>query len=331
MKTILEKKLINFFIDNRSYLVDNLQDNESSKEIWFIYKNDNYNHIVFFANGNDYNEILKNALIYIDSNKNKLKNINFEFVVLTNYPQNITVSADITNIPYIENMSFIIVDTEKLELSYAYGKSNIINDINDIVHYEKNKKNSRGFSKAPITYSIIIINIIVYFMMSMYDNNLFLIDTNTLVAFGAKANYLIERGQYYRIITSMFLHGGILHLASNMYSLLMLGVFLERVYGKNRYILIYMISGISGSILSFALSESISVGASGAIFGLLGAALVYGLEIRDRIGKEFVFNIIQVIAINIIIGLNIKYIDKFAHIGGLIGGIIVAVLLSLKD
>lgn len=128
----------------------------------------------------------------------------------------------------------------------------------------------------------------------------------------------------------MFLHGGIVHVAVNMYSLYAIGPMVERVYGKAKYIAIYFISGILASIFSYAFSTSVSIGASGAIFGLLGAVLIFAFKSKGKTGSGFIKSILSVIFINIFIGATLPNIDNFAHMGGLLGGMLVAFLVSFR-
>ncbi|MDZ7548775.1 rhomboid family intramembrane serine protease, partial [Clostridium perfringens] len=132
----------------------------------------------------------------------------------------------------------------------------------------------------------------------------------------------------YRLLTSAFLHGGIIHIFFNMSALNIIGREVEAVYGSKRYILIYFISALGGSVFSYLFSPNIpSVGASGAIFGLLGAMLILGLKERDKIGKQYVKNILETICLNVIIGITIPNIDNLAHLGGLVIGALASFIL----
>lgn len=181
-----------------------------------------------------------------------------------------------------------------------------------------------------LTYVIIAINVIMYLISAYFSNNILDIDINVLVFLGAKFNPLIAAGQYYRLLTCTFLHAGIVHLGLNMYALYDIGTLIEDIYGRLNFIFIYIISGIVSSIFSYMFSINVSIGASGAIFGLLGAALVVAIKMKHIIGEQFKRSIISVILINIIIGLSIPNIDNFGHIGGLIGGIIVSLIIFKK-
>lgn len=188
---------------------------------------------------------------------------------------------------------------------------------------------------ASITYAILAVNILVYLLMvgvaggSYLNNFLYMNDIGTLIAFGAKTNQLLREGEIFRLVTPIFIHGGLLHLASNSYAIWTIGPLVERLYGSPRFYLIYLISGIGGVCGSYigGLSRSPSipgVGASGAIFGLFGVLLVFGYRYRDELPPNFRQSIrsgiLPVILINLMIGFSIPSIDNGAHIGGLLTG-----------
>ena len=144
-----------------------------------------------------------------------------------------------------------------------------------------------------------------------------------IILLGGNAKDLVKSGDYYRLLTCIFLHAGIIHISCNMYSLYVIGSQLESFFGKIRYLIIFLLSGICGSILSIAFSNNnyISIGASGAIFGLLGAIVYFGYHYRVYLGNVLKNQIIPIIILNLMIGFIISGIDNFAHIGGLIGGL----------
>ena len=120
------------------------------------------------------------------------------------------------------------------------------------------------------------------------------------------------------------------HLLSNCFALYVIGSQVESFYGKKKFLLIYFFSAITGSLLSITLSNSASIGASGAIFGLMGAILYFGYYYRVYIGATWKQSILPVIAINLIIGFVVPGIDYFGHIGGLIGGVLISMAVGLK-
>ncbi len=153
-------------------------------------------------------------------------------------------------------------------------------------------------------------------------------DIRALVDLGAKVNPYIAQGEVWRLFTATLLHDGIIHLMFNLYALFALGPMLEAYIGPRRFLIIYLLGGLFGSLLSYAFSQSISVGASGAIFGIIGATTVYFFRYRNNFGAQgraILQNMIFVIVINLIFGYTAGYIDNWGHIGGLLGGALVAI------
>ena len=143
-----------------------------------------------------------------------------------------------------------------------------------------------------------------------------------------KVNELILAGQYWRLLTPMFLHGSILHLGFNMYALYIFGPGLERYYGHGRFILLFVLSGFAGNVFSFTFSASNSLGSSTAIFGLLAAEGVFlylNQKVFGGVARRALNNIIMIAVVNLIIGLS-PGIDNWGHMGGLVGGAIFAFL-----
>lgn len=200
----------------------------------------------------------------------------------------------------------------------------ITEDINH-TNEKKNKKMDKIFStkKPVVTYTLIILCIIMFAISGFGYNTL------SLVNYGANYGPLVKQGEIYRLVTCMFLHAGIIHLVLNMYSLFIVGPRLEDFFGKWKYLLIYFISGISASLLSIGLNgDVISVGASGAIFGLFGALIYFGHTYRGYIGSIIKSQIVPIVIYNLIMGFLIPGIDMWGHIGGLIGGVITANMLG---
>ena len=158
-----------------------------------------------------------------------------------------------------------------------------------------------------------------------------LTSTNVLVRFGANNVILLRSGQIWRLLTYAFIHAGFIHLLCNLYSLYVIGPQVESKFGKVRFILIYIISAISGGLLSAGITNYVSVGASGAIFGVLGALLYFGMRFRLYLKESIKNQILPVIIINILIGFMISGIDNACHIGGLIGGFLAAMALGIPD
>ena len=230
----------------------------------------------------------------------------------------------------IENISSSKIIIDSKSDSILYSSSDMIPLANILIEIINPRKKTREIHKgSTVTISLIVINVMVYLISAMISRNIVDIDSRTLLEMGAKYNPLISRGEVWRLFTAAFLHGGILHIACNMYSLYAVGTQVEKIYGKVKYIIIYILSALGSSILSYLLApKSLSVGASGAIFGVLGALLVFVIKEKDKLSKGTLGNIIAVIGLNLYIGFTIPNIDNYGHIGGLIVGIIISIILG---
>lgn len=202
----------------------------------------------------------------------------------------------------------------------------ITNDINKH-NVKDNKKVEEIFKpKYPIvTYTLLAINLLIYILPLLFnESNYFLRN------FCIYPN-LIKNGQYYRLLTGAFIHANIFHLLFNCYALYVIGVQLESFLGKTKYLIVYLFSAISSSLMSMIfLGNNISIGASGAIFGLMGSLVYFGYHYRVYLGNIVKTQIIPLIVTNLLLGFMITGIDNYAHIGGLIGGFLITMALGLK-
>lgn len=177
-----------------------------------------------------------------------------------------------------------------------------------------------------VTYTLIGLTIVVFIAQYLVEA----INGNDLLfIYAGKINQLIEIGQFWRLITPILLHGSILHIALNMYALYILGVRLERFYGHGRFLLLYLLSGFAGNVLSFVLTPAPSLGASTAIFGLFSAEGIFILQNRNLFGsartRQAMINLGIVLLINLAYGFAPgSNIDIMGHIGGLLGGVFFA-------
>ena len=182
-----------------------------------------------------------------------------------------------------------------------------------------------NFLNSTVTTVLILVNVVM-FLLETKDGG----STNTSVAlkYGAQYTPYVRQGQYYRLFTAMFLHFGIYHLLFNMYALSVLGPAVDYVCGPAIYLIIYLVSGLAGNTVTMIADErrgkrSISAGASGCIFGLLGACLVlavagYGFSVRS---------IMTTLVINLVYGLSSKRINMMSHVGGFAGGALIMALI----
>ena len=211
---------------------------------------------------------------------------------------------------------------------------NVTNDINEKTEKENEKFNDVFSPKRIIFTNIIsLICILMYVIVGIYGNNFFNFDANVLAKFGANNILLVKNGEIYRLLTCAFLHVGLIHLVVNMYSLRVIGPSVEGLIGKGKFVFIYLISAISASLMSLVFVDSniVSVGASGAIFGLMGALLYFGYHYRLYLNDAIKTQIIPVILFNLIIGFMMPGIDNGAHIGGLIGGYLATMAIGIKN
>jgi rhomboid protease GluP len=152
----------------------------------------------------------------------------------------------------------------------------------------------------------------------------------SIVAFGALVRERVVAGEYWRLLTAPWLHGGTEHLVGNGIALYILGLVCEAAFGRAQFVVLYVLSGLAGSIVSMLLSAGPSVGASGAIFGLQGAAIVLLRRERDRLlvrDRRVGFVLLIWAVYSIAGGLTEIFIDNGAHIGGALGGALVATRL----
>lgn len=334
--------LINYFITEKNYnpmIIHGLND-----EIWLENLNEDYkivrivSHHIHNKEQLDFDKFKLSRIV----KQVKKKTLSFKVKVLSIYTDleddkilsnddiYINKEEDINN-PKLTNVFPNIVEKTKVDENGLEYFIKVTDNIN-----QKNESKSKiaekifSFKKPIVTYSLIFICILVFILMYVLGNGSK--DNYTLLVFGANVDTLTKNGDYYRLFTSMFLHIGILHLLCNMYSLYIIGKEVENVFGKVKYLIIYLLSGIAGSILSLAFNHNtICAGASGAIFGLLGALLYFGYYYRTYLCVTLTRSIIPVIVLNLIIGFTSSGIDNAAHIGGLVGGILIAMAVGVPD
>lgn len=250
--------------------------------------------------------------------------------------------ADVKDINDLSKYSFIInkfpniLEVENLKEEGIELFIKLTDEINK-KNFEETKKAEKVFSKKkPImTYIFMTICLVLYVLTALESSDFLDLNPNVLYKYGALVNFTSMGKNYielYRLITSVFLHGGILHLLCNMYSLYIIGPQLESFFGKVKYSVLFIGSGIIGNLLSMAFLQDtyVSVGASGAIFGLLGALLYFGYHYRVYLSGVIKSQIIPLIIINLVIGFMITSINNLAHIGGLVGGVLLSMAVGVK-
>lgn len=182
-----------------------------------------------------------------------------------------------------------------------------------------------------MTKILIAVNIGYFLLLSfggMTEDGLYLLEHGAVYA-----PYVIEYKEYYRLFTAMFLHFDITHLLNNMVTLGVVGMNVEPMIGKIRFILVYLFSGVCGNLLSLAFdvhtgNYAIGAGASGAIFGITGALLALTILNRGRLRNVTRQGMMFMIGINLYLGFVSEGVDNLAHIGGLLGGMILTFLIA---
>ncbi|MDQ0197301.1 rhomboid family intramembrane serine protease [Neobacillus ginsengisoli] len=175
--------------------------------------------------------------------------------------------------------------------------------------------------KPFFTYIFMIIQVAVFFWLEKHGGST---NNSTLIKYGAKFNPLIYNGEWWRFFTPIFLHIGFLHLATNTLALYYLGAAVERIYGTIRFPFIYLFAGVSGVIASFLFSSNLSAGASGAIFGCLGALFYFGAIYPKLFFRTMGINLIVILVVNLAFDFSSSGIDNAGHLGGLAGGFLAA-------
>src|SRR5690625_2339728 len=198
------------------------------------------------------------------------------------------------------------------------------------VHTEKKKQVEDVFTygKPQFTYILIVLNIFMFLMLELNGGSM---NMENLIQSGAKYNPAIIDGEWWRIVSSMFLHIGAFHLIMNMIALYYLGMAVERIYGSTRFLIIYFLGGIGGGLTSFAFNIHVAAGASGALFGLFGALLFFGIIYKRLFFQTMGKSLIIILAINLVLGFIVPQIDMGAHLGGLIAGFMASCITYIPN
>lgn len=354
MESIINKndelvmKLLHYFITEKGY--NPIVLHGAQNEIWLENLDQDYKIVRIVSNYIHNDEQLDFDIFKTKNIMKKIKRKTFSFnmnalSIFINLGDNVhfnndkfgsnLIAIDLKNFNDLENNQAIIKsfpDICKKEETNEDGFNlfmKLTKDINDKNEVEAKKAEDIFTKKRPvITYALIIINVLVFIAMYIFGKGSE--DTLTLLLFGANYPVLVRAGDYYRLITSAFLHIGLLHLICNNYALYVIGSQLESFLGKAKFLIIYLVSAICGSLMSMLFSDSISAGASGAIFGLLGSLLYFGYNYRVYLGTVLKSQIIPLIILNLVIGFVTPGIDNASHIGGLLGGLGMTMALGIK-
>lgn len=341
-KEELVMKLLHYFITERGYnpvIIRGVKD-----EIWLENLEDDYKIVRIVSGYIHNNEQFKFDIFKTKSllKSIKKKTLSFKINALSIFV-NLGDNVDISKFDDTPNIKFANIHKEDDLKKYRFVISAFPDITKDMNFKEKglelflkitndiNKKNEDDArmnenvfkpKKPIITYILIAINVLV-FISSMFNENI-------LLNFAVNRELIVNIGQYYRLFTGMFLHSGIIHLLFNMYALYIIGMQLESFLGKWKYLVVYLLSGLGASMLSIFFSNSFSVGASGAIFGLMGALLYFGYHYRVYLDSVVKSQIIPLIVLNLILGFTLSGIDNWAHVGGLVSGILATMAVGVK-
>ena len=341
-KNLIVMKLLHYFITEKNYNPIILQGAEN--EIWLENMDEDYKIIRIVSNyihnkeQFDFDMFKTKRIVKKIKKKTLSLNINTLSIFLS-LGDNVDLSSsknvdcimvneeeDLKNSNIIKNIFPDLSKKLKFSEEGVQLFMKITNDINNHNKTDAEKVNEVFKMKRPyITYALIIINVLLYFIPLLTGSYDKLINDFCIYA------PAIKSGELYRLFTGIFLHGNLLHLVFNCYALYILGMQLESFMGKVKYLIIYLFAGLTGALFSMIFSNySASIGASGAIFGIMGAIVYFGHHYRVYLGNVIKSQIIPVIVLNLAIGFLSSGIDNFAHIGGLIGGFLITMGLGIK-
>lgn len=184
--------------------------------------------------------------------------------------------------------------------------------------------NFERLSQAKVTSGLMVINIIVFILMTLSGGSE---NIENLIRFGANSKILVAEGEWWRLFTASFIHIGFFHILFNMYFFYSLGPVFERLFGSMNFLIIYLIAGIFGNLLSFAFGSpyTVSAGASTSLYGMLGLAIGLMATYRDdEIIRSFGASFISVVVINVIYSLLAPGVGIYGHLGGFVAGFLLA-------
>lgn len=344
MSTLVDKKdeivmrLVHYFITEENY--QPIIVNGVKNEIWLENLNANYKVIRINSNYIHNEEQLKfdNFKIRNVTKQIKKKTLSFKLKtlnILLDLNDNITLKEDklidnykvdsLKDIRQDDNLAGLFPKLKTLTLKKTDDVENFIKLTNDI--NEKSEADNKEYERIFKPKRIVITNILVVLNIIMFALTMTIPKLANMFILNPIA---VRNGEVYRLLTSTFMHASILHLVFNMYALSIIGKQVETFLGKSKFLLVYLFSGLTGSLLSCAITNSYSLGASGAIFGLMGSLLYFGYHYRLYLGSVLLGQIFPVIVINLVIGYITPSIDNAAHIGGLVGGLFLSMALGVN-
>ena len=342
-KDELIMRLVHYFVTKENYAP--IMVNGVKNEIWLenldayyriIRINSNYIHNKEQMEFDQYKILNVNKQISKKTLSRKLKTLN----ILTDTNDELKFNNDNNIDNYIvksnkdleskDGLISLFPSINEDEVKDLHGLDFLLNVSNDI--NKKTEKENRFYEnvfkpkKIVATKVLIVINVLIYILSFLLSSSgIYDVFTNF-----ALNSYYVKSGEIYRLLTCGFLHADIIHLLTNMYSLNIIGTQIESFIGKKKFLLVYFTSMITGSLLSSVVNAGWSVGASGAIFGLLGSLVYFGYHYRLYLGSVLKSQILPILILNLAIGFIIPNIDVAGHIGGLVGGILSTMALGIE-
>lgn len=345
-KDLLVMKFLHYFITEKNYnpvIVHGIQD-----EIWLENMNAEYKIIrivISYIHNNEQLEFdnykvqklvkqikyktfsfnMKVMSFYLDLNDDlKLENTKLNTMVNAVSDKKLLENDKVKS--YFPDIESKLKFTEEGQALYEKINSDILKK-----NLEENEKINELFEpkKPIITISLIVVMSLLLIIMGVIGNlSIDTVDIKTLYLMGG----LVKDNNPIRLFSSIFLHIGVIHFIMNMWSLYIIGREVENFYGHIKTFIIFIVSGVVGNLMTLVLmnKNSISAGASGAIFGLMGALLYFAINQRTIMGNSLKNQILPVIIANLLIGMMIPSINLIAHIGGLVGGILISTALGIK-
>jgi len=239
-------------------------------------------------------------------NLNEEKSIKLKFKIISN-------EQSLNSLPINFLLLKMLINNEDKRTYLHYKRKVLTQNLVD--------KHMQRFT--PITYTLILINIVIWLCMILYLNRF---SDVKLLEVGGLVHFNVVHGEWYRLISSMFLHFNFEHILMNMLSLFIFGKIVESIIGSWRMLIIYIISGLYGNFVSLSFNTTtISVGASGAIFGLIGSIFVI-MYLSKNFNKKMIGQLLIALVVLIVFSLFMSNINIMAHLGGFISGVLITLI-----
>ena len=342
-RDLISMKLLHYFITKKNYNPIIVQGVEN--EIWLENLDEEYKVVRIVNNYIHNDEQMDFDVFKTKRMVKKIKRKTFSWSIkvlniLTDVGENVdkTREFDDVDVVYAPNEKELLdskLIKEKLSdlssnMQYSEEGFQLFLKITEEINTKNRREsmeNDKIFEQKKIVLNYIILGVLILiFAIGFLGNK----SEYLILRFGVSRPF-IRLGEYFRLLTGAFIHVDIFHLFCNCYALYIIGNQIENFYGKAKYLIIYLVSALTGSLLSICMHETFSIGASGAIFGLLGSLLYFGYHYRVYFGSVIINKVLPVVIFNLVIGFMISGIDNFAHIGGLIGGFLVSMAVGINS